>query len=94
MNKKHSKTKTSLYRRLYVAHLIDKGFDTVPVLLLKTKMPKRTLQDVIAALHEIDVVVVSSGGTKNCRYSIGSWGFINSEYVEGNIEYMKDVLGF
>ncbi|NQY38379.1 MAG: helix-turn-helix domain-containing protein, partial [Alteromonadaceae bacterium] len=36
MTSKHSKTKTSYYRRLYVAHLIDSGINTVPLLLETT----------------------------------------------------------
>ena len=46
-----SKTKTSFYRRLYVAWLIDSGTAcSVPALMEATGMPRRTAQDTLAAL--------------------------------------------
>jgi len=45
-----SKTKSSFYRRLYVAYLIDSGLaSSVPALTEVTGMPRRTAQDTIAA---------------------------------------------
>ncbi|HBP79531.1 MAG TPA: hypothetical protein DD685_11960, partial [Halomonas sp.] len=37
-----SKTKSSFYRRLYVAHLIEQGVASVPALMEATGMPRRT----------------------------------------------------
>lgn len=88
----HSKTKTSYYRRLYVAYLIDTGINTVPLLLETTLMPKRTLQDTILALAEMDIVCAISGGTKNRSYSIDSWGAINKSYIKSNLQHVKGVL--
>ena len=52
-----SKTKSSFYRRLYVAYLIDSGLaSSVPALTEVTGMPRRTAQDTIAALADLDVV--------------------------------------
>jgi len=51
----HSKTKTSFYRRLYVAHLIDSGINTVPRIVEETGMPRRTAQDTLSALDELDI---------------------------------------
>ena len=46
-----SKTKTSFYRRLYVAWLIDSGTaDSVPALMAATGMPRRTAQD-LSLIH-------------------------------------------
>lgn len=45
-----SKTKSSFYRRLYVAHLIEQGVASVPALIEATGMPRRTAQDTIASL--------------------------------------------
>jgi len=92
MKDKYSKTKTSYYRRLYIAYLIDTGTNTVPLLLETTEMPKRTLQDTILALAEIDIVCAISGGTKNRSYSIDSWGAINKSYIKKNLQRVKRVL--
>lgn len=50
-----SKTRTSFYRRLYVAHLISQGTDTVPAIMEATGMPRRTAQDTLSALAELDI---------------------------------------
>jgi hypothetical protein len=94
MTDKHSKTKTSYYRRLYIAHLIDSGVNTVPLLLDSTKMHKRTLQDTILALAEMDIVCAVSGGTKNRTYSIEEWGAINRNYIKKNLQHIKGVLQY
>lgn len=92
MTNPYSKTKTSYYRRLYIAHLIDTQVNTVPLLLEATKIPKRTLQDTILALTEIDIVCAVSGGTKNRSYSIESWGAINKMYIKNNLQHIISVL--
>ena len=92
MTNKYSKTKTSYYRRLYIAYLIDTGINTVPLLLESSEMPKRTLQDTILALAEIDIVCAISGGTKNRSYSIESWGAINKSYIKNNLQHIKAIL--
>jgi len=52
-----SKTKSSFYRRLYVAYLIDsEQASSVPALTEVTGMPRRTAQDTIAALADLDIV--------------------------------------
>ena len=53
----YSKTKTSFYRRLYIAYLIDQGFNTVPAIMGVTGMPRRTAQDTITSLKE-EVLIV------------------------------------
>ena len=87
-----SKTKTSYYRRLYVAYLIEQGTNTVKSLLETTGMPLRTLQDTLRALKELDIEVVTQGGTKNATYSIVDWGAINSNWIKMNLKHVKSVL--
>lgn len=90
----YSKTKTSYYRRLYVAYLIDSGTNTVQGLLDATAMPRRTLQDTLKALSDLDIVVESRGGTKNASYRIESWGAIDSCWIKNNLQHVKGVLQY
>lgn len=74
-----SKTKSSFYRRLYVAYLIDSGLaSSVPALTEVTGMPRRTAQDTIAALADLDIVCEfqQEEGARNHagRYRIREWG--------------------
>ena len=90
----YSKTKTSYYRRLYVAYLIDSGSNTVPALLDATEMPKRTLQDTLKALSDLDIVIESRGGTKSASYKVQSWGAIDKKWIEKNLQHVKGVLQY
>jgi hypothetical protein len=92
MSQIHSKTKTSYYRRLYVAYLIDSGINTVPAIIESTGMPRRTAQDTITALSELDIQCVSLETAKNGKYSISSWGAIKKDWIKLNIQHVKDVL--
>ena len=92
MTSKQSKTKTSYYRRLLVAYLIDTGINTPPLILEATGMPRRTLQDTIKALAELDIECVDAGGTINKSYSIKSWGAIDRTWIKNNLQHVKDVL--
>jgi hypothetical protein len=92
MTGEYSKTKTSYYRRLYVAFLIDSGTNTVQGLLDATEMPKRTLQDTLKALSDLDILVESRGGTKSASYKVQSWGAIDKKWIENNLQHVKGVL--
>lgn len=92
MISKQSKTKTSYYRRLLVAYLIDTGINTPALILEATGMPRRTLQDTIKALAELDIECEDAGGTINKSYSIKSWGAIESSWIKNNLQQIKDVL--
>ena len=94
MTCKHSKTKTSYYRRIYVAFLIDSGINTVQGLLDATEMPKRTLQDTLKALSDLDIVIESRGGTKNASYKISSWGAIDKKWIDKNLQHVKRTLEY
>lgn len=88
----HSKTKTSFYRRLYVAWLIESGINTVPKIMAATGMPRRTAQDTIAALEEIEVECEFVGANKDGHYTIKSWGAINTLWIQAQLLQIKAVL--
>ena len=93
-----SKTKSSFYRRLYVAHLIDSGVASVPALVEATGMPRRTAQDTIAALADLDIDCVfeqQDGGRHQAgAYVIRSWGAIDKDWIGHHLARIKDVLGY
>lgn len=90
MMSEHSKTKTSFYRRIYVAYLVEQGINTVPKIIATTGMPRRTAQDTFAAIHELDIQMQNTNGI----YSIQSWGAVNSVWVGENIQHIKKVLNY
>ncbi|MDD1507255.1 winged helix-turn-helix domain-containing protein [Pseudomonas sp. CNPSo 3701] len=94
-----SKTKTSFYRRLYVAWLIDSGgADSVPALMAATGMPRRTAQDTLSALEELDIrceFQQQDGERNNAgRYLIRDWGAIDKRWIANNLRQIKAVLGY
>lgn len=94
-----SKTRSSFYRRLYVAWLIDSGgADSVPALIAATGMPRRTAQDTLAALAELDIDCVfeqADGARNNAgHYRIRDWGAIDRAWVGNNLVRIRDTLGY
>jgi len=94
-----SKTKTSFYRRLYVAWLIDSGAAcSVPALMDATGMPRRTAQDTLTALAELDIdcVFEQDAGERNNagHYVIRNWGAINPQWIAANLAQIKATLGY
>jgi hypothetical protein len=94
-----SKTKTSFYRRLYVAWLIDsEQANSVPMLTEVTGMPRRTAQDTIAALADLDIVCEfeqGDGARQNAGcYRIRDWGAVQPQWIEANVGRIKAVLGY
>ena len=94
-----SKTKSSFYRRLYVAWLIDsQTASSVPALTEVTGMPRRTAQDTIAALADLDIICEfeQQDGARNLagRYLIRSWGPVDKDWVSGHLVQIKQVLGY
>ena len=89
-----SKTKTSFYRRLYVAHLVDCGINTVPAIVQATGMPRRTAQDTILALGEIDITCGFEGAKKNGAYVIEDWGPVRTTWLKKNIDHIASVLDY
>src|SRR5690606_27978403 len=86
----HSKTKTSFYRRVYVAWLITQGINTVPRIIAATGMPRRTAQDTLAAIHELAIALENSNGT----YQVRDWGAIDQQWVSDNVTQLKSVLAY
>lgn len=94
-----SKTRSSFYRRLYVAWLIDSGAAcTVPALMSATGMPRRTAQDTLTALADLDIDCVFSqltGERNNAgHYRIRNWGPIDPQWITANRQQIKSVLGY
>jgi hypothetical protein len=94
-----SKTRTSFYRRLYVAWLIDSGSATgVPALMAATGMPRRTAQDTLSALSELDIdcAFEQDAGERNNagHYVIRNWGAINRQWIADNLAQIKATLGY
>lgn len=94
-----SKTRSSFYRRLYVAWLIDSGSATsVAALMAATGMPRRTAQDTLAALAELDIdcqFIQDAGERHNAgHYVICDWGAIDRQWVAANLARLRGVLGY
>lgn len=93
-----SKTRTSFYRRLYVAHLISQGTDTIPAIMAATGMPRRTAQDTLAALAELDILCAfeQTEGARHLQghYRIGDWGPINPVWITANLAVIKQTLDY
>ncbi|WP_445010177.1 winged helix-turn-helix domain-containing protein [Vreelandella stevensii] len=93
-----SKTKSSFYRRLYVAYLIDQGVASVPALIEATGMPRRTAQDTITSLGELDIECVfekSDGERHNIgHYVIKQWGAIDPRWVAQHAQRLGEALGY
>lgn len=94
-----SKTRSSFYRRLYVAWLIDSGqATTVAALMAVTGMPRRTAQDTLSALAELDIdcVFEQQPGERNNagHYCIRDWGPIDRQWIEQHLPRLRQVLGY
>lgn len=94
-----NKTKSSFYRRLYVACLIHSGVaSTVPELTELTGMPRRTAQDTIAALADLDILCVfeqQEGARHHAgHYRIHDWGAIDPGWVAHNLARLSEALGY
>lgn len=93
-----SKTRTSFYRRLYVAWLIEQRVATVPAIMSLSGMPRRTVQDTISALHELDIQCQfqqRDGKPQNQgAYVIKAWGAINRDWVTQHIDDIARLLAY
>ena len=88
---KPSKTHTSFLRRVLVAYLIDSGTNTIPSIIEATGMPRRTAQDTIKALQEIEIEVETFN---RGEYRIADWGAVNRDWVIKNADHMRNVLSY
>lgn len=92
-----SRTRTSFYRRLYVAYLIDQGKADVPTLVEQTGMPRRTAQDTIASLADLDIDCQFEQDDKrhnSGQYRVKHWGPINPDWVSRHAQHIGELLGY
>lgn len=89
-----SKTKTSFYRRLYIAYLIDTGIYTVPAIMRHTGIPRRTAQDTIVALAELDIECKFMGANKDGHYEIKNWGPIDPAWIKAQLTNIATLLNY
>ena len=89
-----SRTKTSFYRRLLLAHLINNGINTVPKIMDEIDIPRRTAQDSIASLKDLDITCSFKGALKDGGYVIESWGGSSPYWIADNIDSIKAQLGY
>ncbi|AMD00245.1 MULTISPECIES: winged helix-turn-helix domain-containing protein [Halomonas] len=93
-----SKTRSSFYRRLYVAHLIRTGVASVAAIIEATGMPRRTAQDTISALAELDIhcdFEPEPGKRHNIGcYVIRDWGPISPEWVAAHADRLRQALDY
>lgn len=93
-----SKTQSSFYRRLYVAHLIRIGIASVPAITAATGMPRRTAQDTLKALGELDIrceFTHQAGEPHNSgQYVIHDWGPIAPHWVSAHADRIRQALGY
>ncbi|MCG9713373.1 winged helix-turn-helix domain-containing protein [Shewanella insulae] len=90
-----SKQKIAFLRKLYLAHLIDSEQHNLLSLNKATTMPRRTLQDAIAAMGDIGItcVFVQDGERHNAGYyRLKDWGPIDKAWVARNIENIVQLL--
>ncbi|MGI2258991.1 winged helix-turn-helix domain-containing protein [Shewanella sp. GXUN23E] len=90
-----SKQHKAFLRKLYLAYLIGSEQHNLLSLQQVTGMPRRTLQDAIAAFGDIGIVVsfVQSGVRNNAGYyHIDDWGPINNDWIASRLSYMSSLL--
>ena len=89
-----TKTKTSFYRRLYVAYLIHSGVNTVPSIVTVSGMPRRTAQDTVSALAEIDILCRFQSAKRDGNYVIDDWGAIRLPWVRSHLGHIASTLSY
>ncbi|MFQ6370695.1 winged helix-turn-helix domain-containing protein [Shewanella sp. YIC-542] len=90
-----TKPQLAFLRKLYLAHLIDDQQHNLLSLHKVTGMPRRTLQDAIAAFSDIGIEVefVQDGVRNNAgHYRINTWGPVNSAWVGTHLSQIERLL--
>ena len=90
-----SKQQKAFLRKLYLAHLIKSESHNLLSLTKLTGMPRRTLQDAIAAFADIGIECqfVQSGARNNAGfYQIDALGPINLDWVAHHLEQIALLL--
>ncbi|ENI4487421.1 helix-turn-helix domain-containing protein [Vibrio fluvialis] len=89
-----TKSLQSYQRRLLIAHLINKGINTVPKLVKEIGIQRRTAQDTIAALSAIEIQCEFVGANRNGYYRIKDWGGTDPRWVAEQEERFKQSLNY
>ena len=95
MSTELSKQKIAFMRKLYLAYLIDAEQHNLLSLNKVTSMPRRTLQDAIAALGDIGIgcAFVQDGERHNAGYyHLSDWGPIDKRWVKAHIDEIAQSL--
>ncbi|GGP65073.1 hypothetical protein GCM10009347_33650 [Shewanella algicola] len=90
-----NKSQKAFLRKLYLAHLLDEEQHNLLSLQKLTGMPRRTLQDAIAAFADIGIRVdfIQQGQRHNeGHYRISTWGPISSAWVNSHFEQIKAII--
>lgn len=87
-----SKSKIAFYRKILISTLIDAGMSSVPLLVEVTGMGRRTIQEVINSLEDINIICLRSGSTKSGYYYISDWGLLNKKEIKKNLKHITSVL--
>ncbi|QSX34254.1 winged helix-turn-helix domain-containing protein [Shewanella avicenniae] len=90
-----TKQQIAFLRKLYLAHLIDDGQHNLLSLQKLTGMPRRTVQDALAACSDIGIQIafVQDGVRNNSGYyHIQTWGPINSAWVGTHLSQIELLL--
>ncbi|MCC4832281.1 MULTISPECIES: winged helix-turn-helix domain-containing protein [unclassified Shewanella] len=83
-----SKAHKAFLRKLYLCYLISQQQQNLLSLHQISKMPRRTIQDTLAAMLDIGVKItfIQDGERHNAGYyQLKDWGPINYQWVEANI---------
>ncbi|MCL1066657.1 winged helix-turn-helix domain-containing protein [Shewanella olleyana] len=84
-----SKAHKAFLRKIFLCHLIHQQQHNLLSLHQLTKMPRRTIQDTLAAMLDIGVEIkfVQDGERHNAGYyQLIDWGPINPQWIELNLE--------
>ncbi len=57
-------------------------------------MPRRTAQDTLEALKDLDLKITHMGATKSGYYRVEDWGPINKQWLYDNHDNIRQVLGY
>lgn len=90
-----TKQHKAFLRKLYLAHLMDDERHNLLSLIKLTSMPRRTLQDAIAAFADIGIQAefVQDGSRHNEGfYRIVTWGPISSAWVDTHLNEILAVI--
>ncbi|MFT5789263.1 MAG: hypothetical protein ACI8SJ_001379 [Shewanella sp.] len=95
LNQTASKQQKAFYRKLFIAYQIETETHNLLSLHKLTSMPRRTLQDSIAAFSDlgIDCEFVQDGARNNAGYyKIADWGPIKSDWVKAHLAEIEALL--